>query len=97
MYFLGYIKIAPVLGTVYALLKFYEIILLIRIILSWVQLDPDNSLVRFLYDITDPLLDWLRSNIPIRLGMIDFSPLLAFAGLWLLEKLTIFLIFALRF
>ena len=50
--------------------------IIIRILLSWFRIDPRNSLVAFLYDITEPILQPLRRVIP-RMGMFDLSPLVA--------------------
>jgi len=48
----------------------------IRSLLSWVPVDPNNSLVVFLVTITEPILLPLRRIIP-RLDMIDLSPMVA--------------------
>ncbi len=48
----------------------------IRIILSWVGMDPRNPLVIFLHDITEPILSPIRQFMP-RLGMMDLSPMVA--------------------
>ena len=48
----------------------------IRVIISWVGLDPRNPVVVFLHDITEPILAPIRQFMP-RLGMLDLSPLVA--------------------
>ena len=48
----------------------------IRIIASWIAVDPRNPFMAFLYDITEPILGPLRQIIP-RFGMFDFSPMVA--------------------
>jgi YggT family protein len=53
-----------------------SIAIFIRVIISWVGLDPRNPVVVFLHDITEPILAPLRQFLP-RLGMLDLSPLLA--------------------
>ena len=52
-------------------------LLVIRIILSWFSVSPYNELVQILYRITDPILAPFR-KLPLQLGMIDFSPIVAF-------------------
>ena len=47
-----------------------------RAIMSWVNPDPYNPLVRALDQITEPILGPLRRVIP-RIGMIDITPLAA--------------------
>ena len=48
----------------------------IRSLLSWFPVDPNNFLVVFLVTITEPILSPLRRIIP-RLDMIDLSPMVA--------------------
>jgi YggT family protein len=60
----------------------------IRSLLSWFPVDPNNFLVVFLVTITEPILSPLRRIIP-RLDMIDLSPMVAILLLmfisWLLQ------------
>ncbi len=67
------------------LLQIYEIILLLRVLLSWFQIDPYNPLVRILYTLTEPLLQPIRQILPPA-GMMDFSPLVAFLLLFALQN-----------
>ena len=57
-------------------LQLYMWIVFARVILSWVNPDPYNPIVQFLYRITDPLLYKVRKLIPIHSGGIDFSPMI---------------------
>jgi YggT family protein len=75
-----------VLQFLYFAVYLYQIILLIRIVLSWINPDPYNRLVIFLCGITDPLLDLARRYIPIRIGMIDLSPIIVFFLLYLVQQ-----------
>ena len=74
------------LQFLYFAVYLYQIILLIRIVLSWINPDPYNRLVMFLYGITDPLLDLARRYIPVRIGMIDLSPIIVFFLLYLVQQ-----------
>jgi YggT family protein len=54
-------------------------VVLIRALLSWVNPDPNNVIVRMLQDITEPMLYPIRKLLPFSLKMtIDISPLIAF-------------------
>ncbi len=55
-------------------------ILIIRIILSWVNPDPDNDIVRIIYRISDPILLPFR-RLPLQMGGMDLSPIVAFLAL----------------
>ncbi|MBN2086940.1 YggT family protein [Candidatus Peregrinibacteria bacterium] len=48
-----------------------------RVIISWIQVNPYNRIVRFIYEVTEPILKVVRNILP-RTGMIDLSPILAF-------------------
>lgn len=65
--------VASVLDT---LLTLYFWILLAAAVLSWVNPDPNNPIVRFLRAVTDPVLYRVRRALPfVYAGGIDFSPL----------------------
>lgn len=67
----------------------FSMILLIRVLLSWVDPDPFNPIVQFIYRITNPLLNTIRRYIPIRAVMIDFSPIIAFLLIEVLRRILI--------
>ncbi len=56
----------------------------IRSLLSWFPVDPNNFLVVFLVTITEPILSPLRRIVP-RLDMIDLSPMVAILLLMLIS------------
>lgn len=58
-------------------LNIYLWIIIIGALISWVNPDPFNPIVRFLRRATDPLFSWLRRNMPLVMGGIDFSPVIA--------------------
>jgi YggT family protein len=68
------LAVATVLNS---LLSLYFWILLAAAVLSWVNPDPNNPIVRFLRAVTDPVLYRVRRALPfVYAGGIDFSPLL---------------------
>lgn len=62
----------------------YKFILIARIILSFVKHNPHNPMIRFIYDLSDPYLNIFRRFIP-PVGMIDFSPIVAFFVLGIIQ------------
>lgn len=56
-----------------------------RAILSWVNPDPYNPLMRALDQITEPILAPLRRIMP-RLGMIDITPMIAILILYAIQE-----------
>ena len=69
-----------------AVLEVYTWLIIIRVILSWVNPRPRNELLLMVIRVTEPLLGFLRSLVPLR--GLDLSPILA----WLLLKLLMRLI-----
>ncbi|HKG78984.1 MAG TPA: YggT family protein [Pyrinomonadaceae bacterium] len=77
--------IVAVLGFIlYGLLSIYILLIIIRIVFSWAMLSYTNRIMRFLVDVTEPLLGPLRRIIP-PLGWLDISPFVAFLILWLFQ------------
>lgn len=68
--------------------KILYFLLVIRIILSWFPVDPYNSVVSMLYQITDTLLAPFR-RIPLQVGMIDLTPIFAFLALAFLDHFVV--------
>jgi YggT family protein len=76
------------IGLVRFLFELYAIILLARVLLSWVQVDPNNQLVKIIYQLTEPLLAPIRRLLPQGGGM-DFSPIVAFIGILVAEQIAV--------
>ena len=62
------------------------LVIVARVILSWFLLRPTNRLAIILYQLTEPFLAPLRRIIP-RIGMFDFTPLVAIIILRLIVRL----------
>lgn len=70
------------------LLDLFLVALFVRVILSWVQLDPYNPAVSLIGRLTDPLLLPVRRLLPPLAGL-DFSPMVAMIVLVLLRMLLL--------
>ena len=78
-----------VIQLVVTLIQLYSFVLLARIVLSWIpNVDRSNQIIQFLYQVTEPVLEPVRSVIP-RLGMIDISPIVVFIGLRILQSILL--------
>lgn len=62
--------------------------ILIRILLSWVRMDPYHPIVRILDQITEPVLAPARRIIP-PIGGLDFSPVIVIIVLNILERILL--------
>ena len=56
-------------------LSAYIWVVIARAVISWVNPDPYNPIVRFLRQVTDPLLMHIRRYVPI-MGGLDLSPMI---------------------
>lgn len=74
-------------------LFFFMIIVIARAVLSWVSPDPFNPIVRFIHNVTEPVLYQVRRRIPVTFGGIDFSPLIVILVIYFLQ---IFLVKSLK-
>jgi len=65
-------------------------LVLIRAVISWVNPDPDNQMVQFLYKATEPLLSPIRKILPgsFRYG-IDISPIIVFLAIIFLKSFLV--------
>lgn len=73
------------------ILTAYMWIVIARAVISWVNPDPRNPIVRFLYAATEPVLMPIRRRLPV-MG-IDFSPLIVIAAIYFIK---IFVVSSLR-
>ena len=77
MFIVGYfLKAAAMVMDV--VLLFFMWVVIFRAILSWVNPDPYNAIVRFINNVTEPVLYPIRTKLPINFGGIDFSPIIVF-------------------
>jgi len=73
--------------------QIYFYIVIGRAIISWVNPDPYNPIVRFLHSATDPVLYRIRRLVPLQFGGFDFSPIVLLLGLEVARQLLVGLIF----
>ena len=69
-----------------------QLIIMIRIFLSWIPHDPYNQFIRLVYKIADIILEPIREAVPLHGMGFDFSPILAFFLLGFAKKLVLFAI-----
>ncbi len=66
------------------LLEGFSLIILLRVIISWVSPGQTNPFTTILYLVTEPILAPLRRILP-RYGRLDFSPMAA----WIILRILI--------
>lgn len=78
------LALAKIVELADGLLTVYKYILLASVIISWVNADPYNPIVNFIYRVTDPLLRRIRRHMPDT-GALDLSPVVAFAVIYVIQ------------
>lgn len=88
MYIIGYLllAIAKVLDVV---MNIFLIVVIARAVLSWVSPDPFNPIVRFINNVTEPILYPIRSRLPVHFGGIDLSPIVVFLGIMFIRTFVV--------
>jgi len=69
-------------------LNLYLWIIIIRALISWVNPDPYNTVVVFLYRVTEPVLRPIRKRLPMGMG-IDFSPVVVILVIFFLQTFLV--------
>lgn len=78
-------------------LEGYKWVVIIRALLSWVNPDPYNPIVRALAALTDPVFSFLRRRFPLMAGTIDLSPLVIIFVIYFLQLFLVPVLLKLSF
>lgn len=69
-------------------LSLYMYIIIARAVISWVNPDPYNPIVRFLNSVTEPVLYRIRRKLPL-FGGIDFSPIIVIMAIIFIQSFVV--------
>ena len=64
-------------------------IMIARIAVSFIKVDPTIPVVRFLYGATDPVLDQVRRRWPVVYGDYDLSPIVIWIAIVFLQRFLV--------
>ena len=70
-------------------LNAYLIIVIARAVLSWVNPDPDNPIVRFIHRVTEPVLRPIRDRLPTVAMGLDLSPMVVLLAIYFLKSFLV--------
>lgn len=76
--------------SIYTFVEVIQLLILARIVLSFIIRDPHNPIYRVVFQITEPIMAPFRmliKKLGLNTGMFDFSPLLAMISLQILAEL----------
>jgi len=88
MFILGYL-IQAAAGVLDIVLYFFMLLIIARAVLSWVSPDPYNPIVRFIHNVTEPVLYRVRTKLPLAVSGIDFSPILIILAIYFLQVFAV--------
>ncbi len=69
-------------------LSAYMWVVIGRAIISWVNADPYNPVVRFLHEVTEPVLSRIRRLLPV-MGGLDISPMILIMAIIFLQSFLV--------
>ncbi|MEX1297825.1 MAG: YggT family protein [Desulfotignum sp.] len=70
-------------------LTIYMWIIIAGAVLSWVNPDPYNPIVRFINTATEPVLYQIRKRLPVVFGGIDISPIIVLMAIIFLQTFVV--------
>lgn len=70
-------------------LNIYMWIVIASAVLSWVNPDPYNPIVRFLHKATEPVFYQIRKRLPVTFGGMDMSPIVVFLVIIFLQNFVV--------
>jgi len=70
-------------------LSAYLLILIARVVVSWVNANPFNPVVHFLYNVTEPILEKVRQTVPVNFGGFDLSPIIVWIGIVFVKRFLV--------
>jgi len=81
--------ISAVAGVLDIVLTIYMWIVIIAALISWINPDPYNPIVRFLYSVTEPAFSFVRRKLPIPAMGIDVSPIVVLLAIVFLQHFLV--------
>ena len=76
-----------ILQFINLIIGLYIWVVIIAALITWVQPNPYNPIVRFLWNVTEPVYRFIRRYIPTNFGGFDIAPIIVILGLEFLQIL----------
>jgi len=76
-----------ILQFINVIIGIYIWVVIIAALITWVQPNPYNPIVRFLYSVTEPVYAFIRRYIPTNFGGFDIAPIIVILALQFLQIL----------
>ncbi len=76
--------------VIHSVLTLYMWIVIIAALITWVNPDPYNPIVRFLFAVTEPVFRMVRKALPFSaMGGIDFTPIIVLLAIMFLDSFLV--------
>jgi len=69
-----------------------QLLVLARVIISWVPSVRYHPLAQWITSVTDPMLRPFRAMVPVGAGGVDFSPMILLIVLWIAQRMILALL-----
>jgi YggT family protein len=79
------IIVIPLIVVLQTALNIYMWIVIVSSLITWVNPDPYNPVVRFLRSVTEPVFAAIRNRLPFTMTTIDFTPMLVILAIIFVE------------
>ena len=79
--------LVSILQFISIVINLYKWVVIIAALITWVQPNPYNPIVRFLWNVTEPIYRWIRRYIPTTFGGFDIAPIILILALQFLQIL----------
>jgi YggT family protein len=76
-----------ILQFINLIIGIYIWVVIIAALITWVQPNPYNPIVQFLWNVTEPVYRWIRRYIPTRIGNFDIAPIILILALEFIQIL----------
>jgi YggT family protein len=80
------ILLIPLIHVLQVALNIYMWIVIISALISWVNPDPYNPIIRFLRSVTEPVYSAIRKRLPFPMTTIDFTPMLVILAIIFVQE-----------
>jgi YggT family protein len=75
-------------GLIHFLADAYILLIIVRAVLSWIQHNPYQPVIKFIYQVTEPPLRFIRQYVP-NFGGLDISPVILIFAVYIAERILI--------
>ena len=77
------------IGIIHLVFQAFQILLIARVVLSWIQTDSYHPVIVWIHNLTEPVLAPVRAVIPFKNMGIDLSPLIVLLLMQMIERFLV--------